>query len=278
MDFKELSNGTKISAIGQGTWKMGGELSPDTAKDKEEIEALRAGIELGMTHIDTAEMYASGHAEEIVGEAIKPFDREKLFITTKVHPNNLRYNDVIAAIKRSLKRLQLKYVDLYLVHWPNPNIPLKETMEAMNFVAEQDWAKHIGVSNFSVKLLKEAQSHLEKLGSKHPIVANQVKYSLLHREPEDALLRYCQSNKIMLIAYTPLAKGKLAKQRFYLINQLAKKYNKTPAQISLNWLISKDWVVAIPKASKIEHVEDNAGAAGWKLVKEDIKKLDEEFS
>lgn len=265
MEYKKLIDDVKIPVLGMGTWRLG----DDRSQDKMAIKTLREGIKLGMTHIDTAEMYANGHSEEIVGKAIKPFKRKDLFITTKVSPENLRFDDLIDAIKRSLKRLRVNFVDLYLIHWPNPRIPLKETMEALDYAVEQGYTRYIGVSNFSVELMKKAQSF-----TKQKIVANQVEYNLLNREPERDLLPYCQKNDIMLIAYTPLASGRLAKPGFRLLDEVAKKYNRTQAQVALNWLISKEKVIAIPKSLKIEHLKDNFGAIGWKLEKEDIEKLD----
>lgn len=269
MEFKELVKGVKIPVLGLGTWEIGGTYSSDNYHDKENIEALRYGIELGMTHIDTAEMYGAGHSEEVVGEAIEPFDRERIFITTKVHPNHLRRNDLIEAAKASLKRLKTDYIDLYLIHWHNPAVPLKETMQAMEFLVKEGITRFIGVSNFDVKLCKEAQSYLSE-----KIVANQVEFSLTEKEPEKELLPFCQKEKIMLIAYSPLGRGLLANKRIPLLEELSQKYNKTPAQIALNWLISKEQVIAIPKAANIKHLEENARAVGWKLSKEDMKRLD----
>jgi len=270
MEFKEIAKGVKVPVLGLGTWGMGGGMLPNPFTDKQSIAALRHGIELGMTHIDTAEMYAMGHTEEVVGEAIKPFDREKLFITSKAHPRNFRYNNLINAAKRSLKRLKIEQMDLYLLHWANPDIPLKETMHAMEYLLEQGLTRFIGVSNFSVEEMKEAQSYLDK----EKIVNNQVEYSLLEREPEKEILPFCQKNKIILTAYSPLGHGNLFKKKIPLIDVLSKKYNKTPAQIALNWLISKPQVVTIPKASNINHVEENAGAVGLRLDKDDMEKLD----
>lgn len=271
MEFKELVKGVKVSSVGLGTWKMGGEMSPDRSHDEESITALKHGLRLGMTHIDTAEMYSSGHAEELVSEAIKGFDREKVFITSKVWQTNLRYNDIIKSAKGSLKRLKIDQMDLYLIHWPNPSIQLKETMRGMEYLLEQGLTKFIGVSNFSIKLMKEAQSYLS---DRNRIVANQVEFSLMNKEPEKDLLPFCQKEKIMLVAYSPLGRGLLIKNRINLLDEISKKYKKTPAQTALNWLISKERVVAIPKAAKISHIDENAGAVGWNLSKEDVEKLD----
>lgn len=220
MEFKKIGS-VKIPVLGIGTWGMGGWESRDASHDKECVNAIRTAIKNGMTHIDTAEIYGIGHAEEIVGKAIKGFDRKKLFITTKVWKGNLRYDDVISAAKGSLKRMGVKYIDLYLIHWPNPKIPLKETIKAMDYLLKKKIIGFIGVSNFSLKLLKEAQSY-----TRNKIVANQVEYNLLKRECEKGLLDYCQKNNVVLIAYQPVAGGKLAKSGFKALDKLCRKYRK----------------------------------------------------
>lgn len=273
MEFKELSNtGVKIPVIGMGTWGIGGGLSPDYSSDEYSIKALRKGIELGMTLIDTAEMYGKGHSEEIVGEAIKIFPRENLFIVTKVLPENLRYNDLINAAYRSLKRLDTEYIDLYLIHAPNPKIPIKESMQAMEKLFNEGIVKFIGVSNFDVAQIEQARAYL----SKTDIVVNQVEYSLIERRIEKDILPYCQKNKIIVMAYCPLARGILPKNQF--LKEIGLKYGKTAAQVALNWLIGKDSVVAIPKAIKIEHLKENAESTGWRLSKEDIAQIEKHFS
>lgn len=252
--------------MGLGTFGMGGGMVKDTNHDKDDIEAIQYAIKLGMTHIDTAEMYAQGHSEELVGQAIKNFPRKNIFLTTKVHPSHLRHDDVLAACHNSLRRLQTDYIDLYLIHWPNPDIPLAESLKAMDKLVQQGLTKAIGVSNFDVDLLKEAQNL-----SQNKIVADQVEYSLVNREPEEELLPYCQKNNILLTAYTPL-KG-VVRNVPKIVEEIAQKHNKTPAQIALNYLISQNNVIAIPMSGKKEHIKDNAGAVGWKLEPEDIVKL-----
>lgn len=273
MEYKELVKGVRIPVLGMGTWGLGGTTIPDRSWDKEGIEALRTGIDLGMTHIDTAEMYAAGHSEELVGEAIKPYDRRGLFITTKVWRTHLRYDDLIASMKASLRRLGVDYVDLYLVHWPNPEVPLEETMRALEHCAEEGYTRFIGVSNFSASLLAEAQSHLKE----HRLVADQVEYNLSEQGPARELLPYCLENGVTLIAYSPLGKGELARPGNAVLDALAEKYGKTQAQVSLNWLTSQEKVVAIPKASKLEHLRDNIGAVDWRLSREDFLRLREAF-
>ena len=273
MDFKKIGGGVEISALGLGTFRMGEGRAAGTSNDDADVDAIRLAIELGVTHIDTAERYASGYSEEVVADAIEIFDRRDLFITTKVWHNHLEHDDLIASMEASLKRLRQDYVDLYLIHWPNPEVPLKETMSALEYCAEEGYTRLIGVSNFSPELIEKARSHLKE----HRLVANQVKYSLVAQGPSSELLPYCQGNDIILIAYTPLARGILARPGNPLLDELAEKYGKTQAQVSLNWLISQENVVAIPKASNLVHLRDNLGAVGWSLDEDDRKKLASSF-
>ncbi len=280
MEFENLTPDTKIPVLGLGTWNIGGGAIRDTSRDREHIQFIRAAIELGVTHFDTAEMYGNGHSEEIVGEAIKDFPREKLFITTKVSPEHLRYDEVIAAARRSLRRLDTQHIDLYLVHLPNPQIPIQETMKAFDFLHRNELIKFVGVSNFTVEQLQEAQEY-----TRSRIVTNQIEYSLLTRnqgneyitDMESSVIPYCHENNIVVTAYRPLARGRLTRTGFRTLDDLAKKYNKTRAQIAINWLISKKKVITIPKASTIEHLKENLGALGWRLERQDISGLDNQF-
>ena len=279
MEFKSLSPSTRLPVLGLGTWEMGGEEEADTTHDRENILAIRAAIELGMTHIDTAEMYGRGHSEDLVGEAIGDFRREDLFITSKVSPEHLRYDDLIACAKKSLQRLRTEYIDLYLIHQPNARIQIRETMEALDFLVERESVRYVGVSNFSVEQMREAQEC-----SRNKIIANQIEYNLLVRNQgmltinmESEIIPYCQENGMLVIAWGPLARGKLVKRGYKIVDELAEKYGKTEAQIALNWLISKKNIVAVPKASNIKHLQENLAAIGWKLEQEDIRLLDREF-
>lgn len=278
MEFKEIK-GFKIPILGIGTWHIGDGFIRDALNDKDYIIAIKTAIRLGMTHIDTAELYGDGHTEELVGEAIQEFKREELFITTKVRAKNLKYDDLIFSAKRSLKRLKTRYIDLYLIHLPNPGVSIEETMKAMDNLLEKEVIRFIGVSNFSVEQMKEAEKY-----SKNKIVANQIEYNLLTRnqgeyinDMESKIIPYCQKNDIIIIAYRPLAKGKLANSGMKLLDEIAEKYGKTPAQIALNWLISKPNIVTIPKAVKFEHLNENLGAINWRLSKEDMQQLDYNF-
>jgi len=273
MEYRLLGRtGEKIAAIGLGTWLIGGGSSPDYSRDREAIEAIRYAIELGMTHIDTAEMYGGGHAEELVGEAIKAFKRDEVFIASKVWHTNLRYDDVLKACERSLKRLQTNHIDLYYIHWPSDVIPLSETMRALERLYKDGKIRYIGLSNFSVAQIEEARSYLSTID----VVAIQAEYSLYNRKIEADLIPYCFRNGMTVVAYSPLARGALLvdlrkpmERRIQPLLELAEKYSKTPVQIALNWVIWHDQVIAIPKALQRQHLEENAGAAGWKLTKED---------
>jgi len=271
-DLKELGkSGVKVPSIGFGTWGIGGGLTPDYSNDNYFINVIRKAVELGMWHIDTAEMYGDGHTEELVGEAIKVFDREEIFITTKVKGENLSRERLLKAVKGSLERLRVKYIDLYLVHWPNPRVPLKETMKTLEELVDRGLIRFIGVSNFDVKLIEEARTYL----SKEDIVNVQNRYSLLHRGDEKNVIPYCQREGITYTAYTPLEKGKLAKDKF--LAKIGEKYDKTAAQVALNWIIYQKNLITIPKASNLKHLEENAGAMGWRLDEEDFKKISNKF-
>ena len=272
LEFKKIGN-DKVAALGLGTWRIGGGETPDYSKDIKEVQTLRYGIDLGLTHIDTAEHYGAGHSEEIVGKAIEPYDRRDLFITSKVWPNHLKYDQLLESMKASLKRLNLDYVDLYLVHWSNPEIPLEETMNALEHCIDEGYTRHIGVSNFSIELLNKATSYLKD----NRLVANQVKYSLLEQSPSKRLHKYCIENDMLLTAYSPLGRGPLTKPGNKVLDELTVKYEKTQAQIALNWLISQEKVITIPKASNIQHIEENNGAISWKMSTEDQTRLAESF-
>lgn len=263
--------GIEVATIGQGTWDM-----PENGSAREEaVRALQYGVELGMTHIDTAEMYGGGRVEEILGEAIDGIPREKLFLTSKVLPSNASYKGTIAACERSLRRMRIEYLDLYLLHWPSSH-PLEETMRALEALVEQGKARCIGVSNFDVDEVREAQSHL----SKTPLACDQVLYHLKERGPEARVIPYCRDERIAVVGYTPFGRGRFPRKEAEpsgVIGGLAAKYGKTARQIILNFLTRERNVFAIPKASRVEHVKENAGAAGWTLDPEDARALDAAF-
>jgi diketogulonate reductase-like aldo/keto reductase len=277
MEFKELGrSGVKIPMLGMGTWGMGGLSTRSEARDEEAVEALRLGLELGMRFVDTAEMYGRGHSEEVVAKAVRD-EREDVFIATKVSAEHLSGDRVLNACASSLKRLQTSYIDLYQVHWPNPCIPISETMKAMERLVGEGRVRHIGVSNFSVQQTREAQEALSKIR----LASNQVEYSLLNRSIENGLLSYCEKERITIIAYSPLAQGDISRagrgERWRMLDQVASKYGRTRIQAALNWLIIKNPVVAIPKAGSLKHVRENVGAVGWKLSPEEEQALNQAF-
>jgi diketogulonate reductase-like aldo/keto reductase len=277
VEFKKLGRtAVEIPVLGLGTWGFGGFSSRHLGGEDQAVKALRLGLELGMCFIDTAEMYAHGHSEEVVGMAVGK-ERESVFIATKVSAENLSYENVLRSCEGSLKHLGMKYVDLYQVHWPNPSIPVGETMKAMEKLVDEGKVREIGVSNFSVRQTREAQEGL----SKKTVVSNQVEYSLVERSIEEDLLPYCMKEHVTIIAYSPVARGRISgggrEERWRVLDGIAKKYGKTRTQAALNWLICKDPVVAIPKAGNLEHVRENAGSVGWKLMPEDQAALSNAF-
>lgn len=253
MNFKRLA-GTdiRLPELALGTWQYRGG-----------VGTLRAGIELGACFIDTAESYGT---EPIVAEAILGI-RDRIFLASKISPRHFRYKDVIKAAEFSLKQLNTDYLDLYQLHWPNYAVPLAETMSAMERLVEMGKIRFIGVSNFSVSELNHAQQQLTRAR----IVSNQVKYNLVHRDPEDKLLPYCEANGISLLAFSPLATGLDALIRADANDTLGRvgaSIHKTRAQVALNWCISHPGVIAIFKADKLEHVRENCAASGWYLTSE----------
>jgi len=265
-DLKVIGD-DKVTSIGLGTWGIGGYESPDYSRDEESVEVLKHGLELGINLIDTAEFYGAGHSEELVGKAIEGFEREELFIISKVWPSHFSYSEAKKAARGSIKRLGT-HIDLYLLHWPGDSWrKIEETLHALEELVDEGLIRYIGVSNFDLELLKRSQEAMRK----YEIVANEVKYSVRDRWPETSgLLDYVKREKIALIAYTPLEKGSLARNS--CLEEIGKKYGKTSAQVALNYLIWEENVIAIPKAGRKEHVEENAGAMGWRLSKEDREK------
>lgn len=271
---KKLNNGFEIEVLGFGTWAMGGRFDKEENYDEsQDIESIRKTIELGANRFDTAEMYARGYTEEILAKALEGYDRSKLFITSKVNPEHLSYDNVIKSCKNSLARLKLEYLDLYLVHMPNPEVPISETMRALDYLKEKGLIKNIGVCSFNVERLKEAQSF-----TKNKIVLNQVHYNLIFREPVlKGVLEYCQANDIFIEAWRPVQQGVLTKTGITIVDNLCEKYKKTPAQIAINWLILQNNVVTLVKASNLKHLQENFGAVGWEMSPEDVKLLSADF-
>lgn len=260
-----------ISKIGQGTW----DLPEHGIRREEAVRALRRGIELGMTHIDTAEMYGSGRVEEIVGEAVVGIPRGDLFVTTKVLPGNASYQGTQAACERSLRRLRMEYVDLYLLHWPSEH-PLEDTMRALETLVESGKARFIGVSNFDVEQVAKAQSYLRKT----TLAADQVLYHLKERGADARLVPYCAQQDLAFIGYTPFGRSRFPHEHAQpqgVLGRIAAQRGKTVRQVILNFLVREPHMFAIPKAGSLAHVQENAGAAGWSLEAGEIDAIDAAF-
>ena len=262
MNYQELgSSGVQIPDVGLGTWVYTGGNGP-----------LRRGVELGAFLIDTAEMYRT---EDAVGDAIRGI-RDEVFLATKVSPSHFRRRDVLKAADESLKRLKTDVIDLYQLHWPNPRIPIAETMGALEELVEAGKVRYIGVSNFSVEEMEAAQAAL----SKSRVVSNQVEYSLAERSIEAAALPYCQANGITVIAYSPLARGlgNLVRDAGAgALADVAARTGRTAAQVALNWCLNHERVMVIPKTNSTARVEENCAASGWRLSREDAATLDAAF-
>ena len=262
--------GIQVPVVGQGTWEIEG------AQDVERraVEALRTGLELGLTHIDTAEMYGSGRAEEITGKAIEG-RRKDIFLVSKVLPNNASYEGTLRACERSLRRLRTDYLDLYLLHWESSH-PIGETMRAMEHLIDSKLIRHAGVSNFDMAQVAEAQQSMRN----HRLACNQVLYHLQERGIERRLIPYCQSHGIAVVGYTPFGKGKFPRpdsKGGKVLAAIAARHGKTVRQVILNFLTRLEGVFTIPKSGNVEHTKENAGGAGWSLEAADMAEIDSAF-
>lgn len=271
-----INDELSLPVLGLGTWGMGGNYRPDSSSDRYWIDAISMAIEMGITHIDTAAMYGSGHTERLIGEAIRQFDRKKLFITTKVAGNKLQFADVLRSAEASCRRLKTDHIDLFLIHWPNPAIPLGQTMSAINKLAEDQLIRWFGVSNFPVNLMREAE-----LFSELPLITNQVEYNLFTRnngryntQIETEIIPYCLKKGISITAWRPLMKGDATNLQHPIMEALSKKYDKTAFQIALNWLIQKPLMLTIPKMSQKTHIQQNIEALHFRMEEADYRQLD----
>ncbi len=273
MRFKDFAkSGRKVSEVGMGTyydplwiatsflgWRRGA-----AAK----VKAIKAGLDAGITLVDTAEIYGS---EPLVAEAIRGRKREDIFLATKVWSNHLHRDALIRSFERSLRRLGTSYIDLYQVHWPNSRVPIRETIGAMEELVREGTLMHVGVSNFNLRQLEEANSALPK----SQVSAVQLNYSLVHRNVEADILPYCDREGIALLAYYPLGHGKLPSSS--ALDGAAAKHGKSRAQVALKWLARKQNVFPIPRASSTRHVVENAGASGWDVTDQDSAELEARF-
>jgi diketogulonate reductase-like aldo/keto reductase len=261
-----LQDGQRVPALGQGTWRMG----ENKRAHQDEVVALRLGIDLGMTLIDTAEMYGEGGAENVVADAIEG-QRDRVFLVTKVYPHNASRTEMPKACARSLKRLRVDVVDLYLLHWRG-KVPLVETVEAFEKLRATGKIRRWGVSNFDLDDINE----LLAIENGSACSANQVLYNLENRGIEFDLLPRSQKNQILIMAYSPVGHGR-GLLNHATLTQIAQRHNATPGQIALAWVLRQSGVIAIPKASNAKHVRDNAQSAGIKLTESDLTELDRTF-
>ncbi len=260
-----LPSGREIPILGQGTWRMGEDISQKDA----EIAALRLGLDMGMTLIDTAEMYGEGGAEEVVGEAIAN-RREEVYLVSKVYPHNASRKGAVEACDRSLKRLKTDCIDLYLLHWRS-STPLSETLEAFESLKQAGKIRDYGVSNFDADDMKKAIN----LPNGKQIATNQVLYNLARRGIEWDLLPWCRQNNIPIMAYSPIEQKAILNNS--QLKSVASRHNATPAQIALAWLLQQQGIIAIPKASNPTHVKENSAALDIQLTQEDLTELDKAF-
>jgi len=267
--YYTLSTGEKLPFLGFGTWRLGGTQSPHFSQDQFIIDHLREAIRLGFTHIDTAEMYAGGHTEELIGSAIQVFDRSTLMIGTKVWHSHLRYPDVIGALHGSLQRLKTDFVDIYSIHLPSPHIPLTETFQALNELVAQGKIRHIGLSNFNVQ-----QALLAQQLSNTPILMVQAPASLYNKKfIKSGLLQHCQASGSYLAAYSPFERGEIFGNP--QLEKVAQKYRASSAQIALRWLLHMPNTIVYQMSLNLNHLQQNMDALNIDITPEDFQLLDQ---
>jgi diketogulonate reductase-like aldo/keto reductase len=260
-----LPSGETVPVLGQGTWCLG----EDPARRADEIAALRLGLDLGMTLIDTAEMYGAGAAEELVGEALKG-RRDDVFLVSKVLPQNATVRGTIAACEGSLRRLKTDRLDLYLLHWRG-NVPLDETLQAFAALLKAGKTRHWGVSNLDIDDMKE----LISLDGGAAVSTDQVLYNLARRGIEWDLLPWCRQHHIPVMAYSPIEQGRLLSHPE--LRRIADRHRATPAQIALAWVVQTGGVIAIPRSGSAAHVRENRAAADIRLTEQDLAELNAAF-
>lgn len=246
----------------------------DGNTESKAVEALRLGLELGMTHIDTAEMYGDGHTEELVAEAISG-QRDKIFLVSKVLPSHASYEDTIRACEQSLRRLKTEWLDMYLLHWPS-NIPISETMRAMEKLVTEGLVRFIGVSNFDVEELQAADEALRD----QRMACNQVFYHLGYRGIERRLLPYCTEREIAVVGYAPFGHGNFPSPESAsgrILAEIAERHGLTPRQVALNFLTRNRNVFTIPKTTRPERTKENSGGVGWEFAEDEIATINRAF-
>jgi len=260
--------GVSIPIVGQGTYLM----EHDRAEDA--IAALREGIDVGMTHIDTAELYGTGRVEQLVGRAIEG-RRDEIFLVSKVLPSNATRAGTLQACEKSLKRLRTDRLDLYLLHWPG-NHPLEETLAAFEELERSGKIRFFGLSNFDVGELEQAIA----IAGEKRIACNQVLYHLEERRIERRLLSFCEAHGIAVVGYSPFGQGHFVSERsagFRVLSEVARAHGATPRQVALGFLVRKNGLFAIPKAANRQHVLDNAKSTGFDLTFEEMKRIEDAF-
>jgi diketogulonate reductase-like aldo/keto reductase len=265
----ETVHNVQVPKIGFGTWTIGGQGSADPTSDEASLQVLRSALELGYTHFDTAEGYAGGHAEELLGSSIRNMSvaRETLFITSKVSPDHLKYDDVLRSCENSLHRLGMDYLDLYLIHWPRVGMKLDETFRALNKLVHDGKVRFLGVSNFNLKQLKQSVALCET-----PLLTNQVSYSIPDRTYEkNGVLAYCQQNDILLTAYSPVKRRNIKSNQ--VLKAIALARGATPQQIALAWLVTQPRVITIPMSSNPQHQAENIRAGDLILSEDEMEQL-----
>ncbi|CAI2931716.1 aldo/keto reductase [Aminobacter niigataensis] len=260
-----LPSGEAVPVLGQGTWMMG----EDRGRAADEVAALRLGLDLGVTLIDTAEMYGNGGAEKVVGEAIAG-RRDEVFLVSKVLPSNASRNGVVRACEASLKRMRTDRIDLYLLHWRG-GVPLAETIAVFEELRHSGKIRHWGVSNFDADDMEE----MERLPAGKNAQANQVLYNLGRRGIEFDLAPWCRDHGVPIMAYSPVEQGALADDAG--LQAIAARHDATAAQLALAWIMARPGVIAIPKATRLEHVRQNAAARDIRLTPQDLAELDTLF-
>jgi len=260
--------GPHIPIIGQGTWQM------ERDERKTVLAAVRRGVELGLTHIDTAEMYGSGQVEELLGEALEGL-RDRVFLVSKVLPSNGSWQGTLRACERSLRRLRTDHLDLYLLHWPGSH-PLEQTFGAFEQLVQEGKIRAWGVSNFDERELEQAVS----VAGEHRIACNQVLHHLKCRAIEHAVVPWCERHGIAVVGYSPFGSGNFpspTSPAARVLQAIAQAHGATPRQVALRFLISRDGMFTVPKASHPQHVADNAAALQWQLDEEEITRIDRAF-
>ena len=261
-----------VPIIGQGTWLI------DDGVDSRAIKTLQIGLDLGMTHIDTAEMYGNGKAEELVGHAIAGRKREDIFLASKVLPSNASYEGTIKSCRNSLKRLKTDYLDLYMLHWPSYQYQISETMKAMEKLVRDNLIRFIGVSNFDLKELQQAELALQN----ERIACNQVLYHLGYRDIEKRIVPYCKSKKIAVVGYSPFGHGDFPSPnstKGKVLAKIANRHGRTARQVALNFLSLHSNIFTIPKTSHPERAVENSKSVDndWKLTDSDIEEINRAF-